>query len=274
MTSPDAPLVDGTAARRAVRRAADRVASEIDQMRDPSVLLRGWDWTRADVAAHVAGSSEVYAGYARGDTAPAVDVSDIAGGSLARTSAEYLARYPERDPKALAPRLLAGTTELLRLTEHRADHDPILWNGQRITVVSLYGVFLAELLLHGRDIAGSQSRPWPIARDDARIALAAALPIIPLLVNPATTARVDQSFEVRVRGGVSVVIRVDHGAMTVRASTGRDPVDCRVSADPVALLLVAYGRISQWRPILTGRMLAWGRKPWLGVRLTTYLVAP
>ena len=51
-------------------------------------------------------------------------------------------------------------------------------------------------------------------------------------------------------------------------------VDCHVSADPVALLLVAYGRRSQWVPILTGRLVAGGRKPWLGVRLVRYLVAP
>ena len=53
-----------------------------------------------------------------------------------------------------------------------------------------------------------------------------------------------------------------------------ESVDCHVSADPVALLLVAYGRRSQWVPILTGRLVAWGRKPWLGVRLVRYLVAP
>jgi hypothetical protein len=27
-------------------------------------------------------------------------------------------------------------------------------------------------------------------------------------------------------------------------------------------------------PVLTGKLLAWGRKPWLGVRLTSYLVTP
>jgi hypothetical protein len=42
----------------------------------------------------------------------------------------------------------------------------------------------------------------------------------------------------------------------------------------VALLLVSYGRISQWRPALTGKMVAWGRRPWLGLFLTHYLVRP
>ena len=51
-------------------------------------------------------------------------------------------------------------------------------------------------------------------------------------------------------------------------------MDCHVSADPVALLLVSYGRRSQWVPVLTGKLLAWGRKPWLGLRLVRYLVTP
>jgi hypothetical protein len=67
-------------------------------------------------------------------------------------------------------------------------------------------------------------------------------------------------------------LRIDDGRVTT--DVPGVPVDCHVSADPVALLFVAYGRRSQWGPILTGRMLAWGRKPWLSVRLTTYLVAP
>ena len=46
------------------------------------------------------------------------------------------------------------------------------------------------------------------------------------------------------------------------------------SAEPVALLLVAYGRRSQWGPVLTGKLVAWGRKPWAGLRLTRYLVTP
>jgi hypothetical protein len=51
-------------------------------------------------------------------------------------------------------------------------------------------------------------------------------------------------------------------------------VDRHVSADPVALLLVAYGRQTQWIPAVTGKLVAWGRKPWLGLRLVSYLVAP
>jgi len=39
-------------------------------------------------------------------------------------------------------------------------------------------------------------------------------------------------------------------------------VDCHILASPVALLLVLYGRISQWGPIAKGQLFTWGRRPW------------
>ena len=52
------------------------------------------------------------------------------------------------------------------------------------------------------------------------------------------------------------------------------PVDCHISADPVAFLIVAYGRGSQWPPILRGKITAWGRKPWRAFGLMRLLVNP
>ena len=42
-------------------------------------------------------------------------------------------------------------------------------------------------------------------------------------------------------------------------------VDVHISADPAAFLLVLYRRQPQWRHIAAGRLLAWGRKPWLAL---------
>ena len=148
----------------------------------------------------------------------------------------------------------------------------VVWHGQPVALANMLGIGLAEYLLHGRDIARALSRPWRIRPADARLVLAAELPMLHLLVNPVTTAGVHASYDLRVRGGTRVSVTIDDGALAVRGDG--ESVDCHVSADPVALLLVAYGRRSQWVPILTGRLVAWGRKPWLGVRLVRYLVAP
>lgn len=39
--------------------------------------------------------------------------------------------------------------------------------------------------------------------------------------------------------------------------------DVIVSAEPVTFLLVVYKRVSQWPAILTGRLVARGRRAWL-----------
>jgi hypothetical protein len=50
-------------------------------------------------------------------------------------------------------------------------------------------------------------------------------------------------------------------------SRGDGPVDCHLLADPVAFLLVMYGRRGPVRTALTGGVLAWGRRPWLALQL-------
>jgi hypothetical protein len=47
----------------------------------------------------------------------------------------------------------------------------------------------------------------------------------------------------------------------------RRPADVWISADPATILLVFYKRQSQWPAIARGRLLAWGRRPWLALTL-------
>jgi uncharacterized protein (TIGR03083 family) len=264
--------VDLDAARTAVRRAADDFANLVASAPDTGVPIPGSDWTVGDAAAHVALGTEAYLGYAHGRTEPWVDVSDIAGGSLARSNAERLDLEPVREPAVLAARVRAAATELLAATEGRSGDEAVTWNGLTVTLSAMLGLGLGEYRLHGWDVAKALGRPWPIRPDDARLVLASALPLLPLLVDPAATANAHASYDLRVRGGAQVGVVIRDGKLTVGADDGS--VDCHVSAEPVSLLLVSYGRRSQWIPVLTGKLLAWGRKPWLGLRLTSYLVTP
>jgi hypothetical protein len=68
------------------------------------------------------------------------------------------------------------------------------------------------------------------------------------------------------------VVAIDDGTADVRAVGG--PVDCVISADPVTYLLVVYGRMSLRRALIGGGMLAWGRRPWLGMRFKNMFFNP
>jgi uncharacterized protein (TIGR03083 family) len=268
----DATL-ETSAAWASLGRVADEVCALVESAPDGGLAVPGSDWNVGEVAAHLAAGTEAYVRYVTGSDDPFVDVSDIAGGSLTRSNADRLQAEPERDLGALGERLRAASSALLRASSGRHHEDVVMWNGQPLALGDMLGIGLGEYLLHGRDIATALSRPWTIRADDARLILASALPLLPLLVDPVSTAGVHARYDLRVRGGVRVALIVSDGALTVADADGQ-PADCHVSADPVALLLVAYGRRSQWPAIFTGKMLAWGRKPWLGPRLVRYLVTP
>jgi len=264
--------VDIGEVRTALSRVADELCAMLTSAPDAAVGVPGSDWNVGEVAAHLALGTEAYVGYLSGVSEPFVDVSDIAHGSLARTNAARLDADPQRQLVDLAARIRAAAAALLEQTAGRDGDEVVSWHGRPMALADMLGIGLAEYLLHGRDIAKALSQPWRIGADDARLVLAAALPLLPLLVDPAATAGVDARYDLRVRGGVRRTLIVGNGELAVVGE--EQQVDCHVSADPVALLLVAYGRRSQWLPILTGKLLAWGRKPWLGLRLVRFLVTP
>ena len=149
------PSVDLDAARAAVRRAADDFAHLVVSAPDASIPIPGSEWTVGDAAAHVALGTEAYVGYSRGGTEPWVDVSDIAGGSLARSNAGRL----DLEPAALAARVEAAAAELLATTEGRSGDEAVTWNGLTVTLSSMLGLGLGEYRLHGRDVAKALDRP-------------------------------------------------------------------------------------------------------------------
>jgi hypothetical protein len=50
--------------------------------------------------------------------------------------------------------------------------------------------------------------------------------------------------------------------------------DCTIVAEPVTFFLLALGRRSAAGAIARGKILAWGRKPWLAPGFPTLFTAP
>jgi hypothetical protein len=90
--------------------------------------------------------------------------------------------------------------------------------------------------------------------------------VLPGWVNPVRARGLTATFEVRLRGQARYIWSFHDGRLTVHP--GDHPsVDLHLSGDPAALLLVFYRRQSQWPHIAAGRLLAWGRRPWLALTL-------
>ena len=246
--------VEMTAVRAALSRVSGELCALVASATNSDVAVPGSEWNVGEVTAHIAVGTEAYVGYLSGVTESFVDVTDIAHGSLARSNAARLDAEPERQMVGLAQRLRAASSALLEQTEGR-DRDEV-WPGTVSPSPSVTCLASASpsTCFTVATSPRALSRPWTIRPDDARLVLAAALPLLALLVDPVTTATVNARYDVRVRGGVRRAVIITHGELNVVSDDV--PVDCHVSADPVALLLSAYGRRSQWVPILTGKLVA------------------
>jgi len=260
--------VDLTAARAAVEVAARQAADLVRSLPNPSGRVPGLDWTVGQTAAHLVAAARVYPRYATGQVTPEATI-DLAEGNLNR-----IAQVSEHGLAELADLLVAETQRLLEQTADLApDHRVAFYGGTTLELAAQIGILLGEYLVHGLDLARSAGRPWPIDPGHARLAIAGATALLARYVDPDAARGVTVGYDVRIRGGPRFSLRVTHGAATVESgSVG--PVDCHISADPVAFLIVAYGRGSPWPPILGGKITAWGRKPWRALGFTRLLVNP
>jgi uncharacterized protein (TIGR03083 family) len=273
--------LDRDAAREAITAAARRFTALLRETDDIGRPAAGTDWTVAETAAHV---SVVFTGFS----------AAIAGEPQALTREQYLdADFPTRLASSNAATVAmvdhtdAGqlaeviTDAAQRFLEIAAAADPQMqcetpWYGPARTRTPdcLTALALGELTVHGYDIATGTGRPWPISAEHAKLILGTVCPeMSPLVVRPEAGRGGSVTYEVRLRGnGPRYVIRVADGAAEVRAVGG--PVDCVISADPVTFLLVVYGRMPLGRALLRGRILAKGRRPWLGLRFKNLFFNP
>lgn len=101
---------------------------------------------------------------------------------------------------------------------------------------------LNETVVHGHDIARADGRRWRIEPAHAAMVLAEfVIPVFEALEPRAlvsdSAAGVRAAFDLRVRGGRRFCFVFDDGSVRIEAPSSRG-VDCHISADPVALLLV------------------------------------
>jgi uncharacterized protein (TIGR03083 family) len=274
-------ILDRPAARAAISAAAERFTAMLQETDDIERPAAGTDWTVAETAAHVAivliGFSAAIAAEPQALTPNQYLEADFPT-RLAASNAATIAMVDHTDAERLAVLITAGAQRFLRLVE-AADPElqcdtPWYGPGRSRTVRCLTALALSELTVHGHDIATGTGRPWPISAEHARLIVGTVCPeMSPLMVRPEAGADRPATYEIRLRGnGPRYAIRVADGTAAVRPVCG--PVDCVLSADPVTFLLVVYGRMPLGRALLRGGILAWGRRPWLGLRFKNLFFSP
>ena len=268
-----APAVDWPLARAAVSTASDRVTTLLRSASSPTAPALG-DWDVTDVAVHMSHVVDVVSALTNGGGNLVDDI--WAFSTLTKVMVEGEGKRPLPE---IADRIEVSARAFLAAMENAADDGVRSWlvQGTEQPLSTLTCHVLNELTVHGRDIAVAEGVPWPIDRSHANLIVNGFL--FPALASlggsmlSAEGARARAVLEVRVRGGGRAWFRLEAGDLTITTSP-QGPVDCYLSVDPVAFLLVAWGRTSQWGPIARGQLLAWGRKPWLGVKFRGWMKNP
>jgi hypothetical protein len=135
------------------------------------------------------------------------------------------------------------------------------------------GAMVGELAFHGQDLARTVGRPWTIEQRDAHSVIDFVTFVTPHILDPVKTRHLDVRVEVRVRGYETSTFTFRDSQLTVMPGGGHRP-QVTMSVEPVALVQVAYKRSSLTRPILTGKAVAWGRKPWIALQFPGFFQAP
>lgn len=256
IVQPEDLRIDLAPAAEAYGHAGRRLVDLLHQVPDPAEPAKGLRWTLGDLTAHVAARTALFAGYLAGTAIPEGEIADIAANN------DRQIRESRDVPFETHVELIgASVASFVETTRGRLASDPYPWySGMTLDVATGTGIALAEVLVHGFDAARSIGRRWAISAEDARTILRASFVLAPRYVNPRRTSSRHSTYRVLVRGGPRLRFRIDGGTGSLEGAEG--PADCTIRADPVAMLLVSYGRTTKWRAAATGKLLPGGRKPW------------
>lgn len=290
MVAP-ATEVDWQRGRDALRLEVRRVVELLRSIGDPHPPAVG-RWNAGEVALHLSQVWLVGPGLARRDLsrlhAAIPSLAATAGDGMIRDMRELaevttlgVRSDPERDPRVLAERIETRAEEYFSACAGE-DPDalrPWMVDGVTLRQSTLTYYLLNETVMHGADIAHAVRAPWRIEPGHATMVLERFIvPVVQandprVFVNGSKAAGVRATYDVRIRGGNHFYFVFDDGSVTIEEPSARG-VDCHISADPVALLNVIWRRQNQWPAIATGKLMAWGRKPWLGFQLSGLVHAP
>jgi uncharacterized protein (TIGR03083 family) len=261
----------------ALRGAVGRTADLWRRVDRPDALAPGLIWTAAETAAHVVGDlrdySQALTRHANGYMTHANPPMESPSRLSAKVNARHLEEIGERDLHRLADMLEHAAATYLDVAASADIGAQIRTpNGLLVGPSTMAALLLGEQLVHGIDVSRAAGLPWTIDAADAVLVIPGALTVAPQYLRPKRAAGVQVSFELRIRGGGSYRMAV-HDGVAVMTAAGQK-ADCVITADPVAFLLLGYGRIPRLTPVLRGQLRPGGRKPWQAMEFGRLLHSP
>ena len=275
---------DPAALRAALDRESRRLVDRVGPGADLGAPAPGLDWTAGQVVAHLCVVYRAFALAVRGEELTEEIAANLGTGDtlpevVASTNARALAAVTFPGPREAADALRECADELLAALDTGPELDaarPTPWYGTGVTrtVGTLAALSVSESVVHGHDLARAlRTRPWLDETSAVAATPTVMSAMLPLLVDPARARGFAGSFEIRIRRAPRFVVRLADGEARILPAGGRE-ADCVLSLTACDALLVAFHRRELWRAIASGGALAYGRRPWLGLRFHTLFRLP
>ncbi|MEW2097874.1 maleylpyruvate isomerase family mycothiol-dependent enzyme [Streptomyces sp. NPDC012485] len=254
----------------ALRATAEEIAQLLRRAPDTGAAVPGLVWTAGELAAHLAQANELMADVAAGRPRRHGDGTPE---GIAAANEQALDAFAERRADPLAAMIVTRTEAYLEAVASHPAEETLLTPMGPMNRVVLGSYLLTHMLGHGVDLARALKRPHMVDRARARLTLPFLLEAMPRVTDAAATAGLNARYAVRLWGGGRFGVTFTDGTATVGHAFPDRP-DCTISIEPVTFLLMALGRCSPAGAMARGRVLAWGRRPWLGPRFPEYFTAP
>ncbi|MCG6499786.1 maleylpyruvate isomerase family mycothiol-dependent enzyme [Kitasatospora sp. A2-31] len=232
--------------------------------------IPGAEWTVAEAAAHLAMANELMADLAAGEERP---YGDGTPASLAAANAASLAARPQRDPAVLAEEIARQAGRFTAAAGPRTGTEPVRTPLGPMDLDTLGAYLLTHMLGHLYDIAVALRRPHPIDRHRVALTMPFLRTAMPRVTDPRTAAGHNACYRLRIRGLGGFAVTFTDGTAVVGTEPPRRP-DCTILTEPVAFLLIALGRYTAVDALTRGKVLAWGRRPWLAPAFPGLFTAP
>lgn len=243
-----------------VRTVAAEFSDQLRSISDSATPVPGLDWTVAELAAHLISLPELYR------VQNSLDGPFVAPEKWADFSVACRAHITETDPSRLADQLRDEIESWL--SELGPDGGgPRLLYGQVTTGKNVTVGVLVELIMHGMDLAELTGAKVTMTSERALAALPNMMTLVPAFIDPVVASRCVGVYHLRFRGGPEYTYRVDADGRIVVSDGKPAKADVHLVADPATFLLLSLGRTGQFKAALTGKVMAYGRKPWLLARL-------
>ena len=280
-------MPDREAVSQAFAKESERVVGLVRGCRDLGQPVPGLAWTVGQLVAHLtavylAFGETMRGGYQDPELVSAVSRVGKDEGLPATIAAanEYaVGALTAADARTAADGLAAQASTFLEAlaAEHELTRELATpWYGHGATrgVGVLASLVVTESLIHGRDLARAVGADPKMSQSSAAAATPTVMSaMLPLLLDQAKAKGLRADYELRLRGGQRFVVRIAEGKAECFEAGARE-VDCMITLDPRAALLIGFGRRSLARATLAGGVLAGGRKPWLGLRFPSLFATP